>query len=664
MTITSFKRFDIISLAIILVIAAFMRFGRAGIVEYFHDDGMLATMAQEMANGQAFHLTGILSSTGIPNPPTSVYALLPFFWISRDPVFAIYGIMALNVLGVGLLWIIGHRYFGRLTGIVAGLAYAVSPWAVLYSRKLWAQDYHTPFFLLALLLALYGFLEGESRPLFRSSRFWAQVFSLPILLFAMQIHFAAWALFPLYLILLWIGRKRIAWKTFGLSVLLSVVVLLPYGIGLFQTLQADPTRISDAAHRTQERTEPFTIKALTYAVLLQGGDGLEEWVAPAQQQDFQIVADAVRGAHDYTDTLTRFILIGLFCLFAFFGPGKHPLRFLLLWWVFAPPLVLTLNLTPVYPHYFVAALPAYALLFGYGVQFFFEGTRSAISDLKGWKKWGLLSLLLFLMLFPINAIVSQIQAWNRALDYLDTHYIPYPGFTTPLHYLTDIREALKDETDVVVLSDGMAWDLNHEVSVWDTLLYDKACVRTLRGDGYAVLPDHPFAVLVASNAQAGRVMDFYSVGTPQVFPERPGGGEYKVYQWETAAEWPVTSKSITPTRFANGVELIGYDLGNPTVTLTWRLPQGQRGENAQYTVQFFDAEGNRIGQGDKVFWQSQHWCEEDTLLTWLDIPRDAGVELATFRVGLYELVGEGQYRPIPAVDGAGQPIGDTVELVP
>ena len=119
MTITPFSRRDLIPLAMILLIAAFMRFGRAEIVEYFHDDGMLATLAQEMANGQAFHLTGILSSTGIPNPPTSIYALLPFFWISRDPVFAIYGIMALNMIGVGLLWAIAHRYFGQRVALSA-----------------------------------------------------------------------------------------------------------------------------------------------------------------------------------------------------------------------------------------------------------------------------------------------------------------------------------------------------------------------------------------------------------------------------------------------------------------------------------------------------------------------------------------------------------------
>jgi hypothetical protein len=646
MTIIPFTRRDLLALVVILFIAAFMRFGRPGIVEYFHDDGMLATLAQEMADGRAFHLTGIISSTGIPNPPTSVYALLPFFWISRDPVFAIYGIMALNVIGVGLLWAIAHRYFGRVAAIMAGITYAVNPWAVLYSRKLWAQDYHTPFFLFGLLLALYGFMEGEGPPALRSRRFWAQVLSLPILLFAMQIHFAAWALFPLYLMLLWMGRKHIAWKSLGLSVVLSVIVVTPYSIGLAQTLQQDPTRISDAIGRTQEQKEQ-QVPPLSYPLAFVNNYNIAKVVLP----------DTVAPAPiDFGVAYSFSIRIGLvtvsaIAVYALFKK-RHNLLIWLLWWTFGPALLLTSNLTTFYPHYLIASIPACFLLISYGYAVFFGWLRKSPNNhfilVMAW-----LQLSFSLLYYMIN--------WQTTLTYLDTHHIPYPGFTTPLHYLTDIRDTLKDETDVVVLSDGMAWDLNHEVSVWDTLLYDKTCVRTLRGDGYAVLPDHPFAVLVASNAQAGRVMDFYSVGTPEIFPERPGGGDYKIYRWSDAPTWSYADiESIPPAKFANGVELIGYDAGEPMVTLAWHLPQGQRGENVQYTVQFFDAEGNRVGQGDKVFWQSQHWCAGDTLLTWVDVPHETTATI--MRVGFYKLLRNGGYSPVAALDANGQPMGDMAEF--
>lgn len=646
MTITPFTRRDVLALLFMLFIAAFMRFGRPGIVEYFHDDGMLATLAQEMADGKVFHLTGILSSTGIPNPPTSVYALLPFFWISRDPVFAIYGIMALNVIGVGLLWLIAHRYFGRIPALIAGLMYALSPWAVLYSRKLWAQDYHTPFFLLGLLLALYGFIEGEERPTIRTGRFWAQVLSLPILLFAMQIHFAAWALFPLYLMLLWMGRKRIAWQSLGLSVVLSILVLMPYAIGLTQTLQQDPARISDAIGRTREQKEQ-QISPLSYPFAFINNYNIAQVVLPEAATPAPIDFGV---AYSFSIRL-GLVIVSAIAIYRLFKK-RRSLLIWLLWWTFGPALLLTTNLTPFYPHYLIASIPACFLLISYGYATFFSWMRKAPNNyfILG-VAW--LQLSFFFLYYMIN--------WQMTLTYLDTHHIPYPGFTTPLHTLTDIREALKEERDVVVLSDGMAWDLNHEVSVWDTLLYDKTCVRTLRGDGYAVLPNHPFAVLVASNAQAGRVLDFYSVGTPEIFSERPGGGEYKIYRGQDAPTWPHADlEAASPARFANGVELIGYDVDDPTVTLAWRLPQGQRGENVQYTVQFFDAGGNRVGQGDKVFWQSQHWCAGDTLLTWLDVPHEANATI--MRVGFYKLLPNGGYSPVAALDANGHLIGDMAEF--
>jgi hypothetical protein len=67
------KRRDWLLLIIVLFVAGLMRFGQADVVEYFHDDGMLATLAQEIINGEQWHWTGIISSVGIPNPPMSIY---------------------------------------------------------------------------------------------------------------------------------------------------------------------------------------------------------------------------------------------------------------------------------------------------------------------------------------------------------------------------------------------------------------------------------------------------------------------------------------------------------------------------------------------------------------------------------------------------------------
>src|SRR5688572_4051275 len=108
LTINKVTRRDCVVLLLILFIAVLMRFSQPDIVEFFHDDAMLSTLAQEMAAGERFPVTGINSSVGIPNPPPSVYVMALPFAINSNPMFAIYFVMGLNVISVGLLWLIAH----------------------------------------------------------------------------------------------------------------------------------------------------------------------------------------------------------------------------------------------------------------------------------------------------------------------------------------------------------------------------------------------------------------------------------------------------------------------------------------------------------------------------------------------------------------------------
>jgi 4-amino-4-deoxy-L-arabinose transferase-like glycosyltransferase len=649
MTIYRTKRVDWLVLTMILLIAAFLRLGEADIVEFFHDDGMLATLAQEIVTGEQWHWTGIISSTGIPNSPMSVYVLLPAFVVSLHPIIAILGIMVWNVLGVALLWKIAYRYFGRWAAFFAGMTYAVSPWAILYSRKLWAQEYHTPFILLAVLLGLYGFLETPEKPISKNHltwHEWAQIFCLPIFLIGMQIHFAAWALFPLYGVLLWLGRKRLSWRALVLSSILSLLIVLPFGIGITQTLQADPTRISDAAARSDIQTGlAFSAESLQVVFFLSTGYGMETWVAPAQAKDLlaQVPVSPVW-------------LLLLLCLFvgmvATWQKYKNGITLFLLMWAFLPPLALVLNWTPVYPHYFIACIPMYALLIGIGGQTIMNWIHQNTAQKY---RFAYVVMVVFGVIW-----LTQAVWWRGALGYLAKNHIEYPGFTTPLRYLNPIYDALKNEHDVIVVSDGMAWNLNHESVVWATLLRgDVACVRTLKGDGYAVLPQNNFAVLVAPNAPENAINNFYHNENFIAFSERPGGKEYRLYRWQTA---PTFSETLTPidlVLFDNGVRLTGYHLQADKITLAWQLPDGKRGENYQYSVQLFDKNETRLAQQDSVFWQGEHWCAGDTLFTWaaLTVPEDA----ALLQVGMYQLRDE-QYINADVLDIAGNPVGQFVRI--
>lgn len=652
LAINSIQRRDWVVLLLILFVASVMRFGNAGVVEFFHDDAMLSTLAQEMVAGERFPLTGINSSVGIPNPPTSVYVMAIPFLVNSNPMTAIYFVMGLNVIGVGLLWLIAHRYFGRTVALIAGLAYALSPWAILYSRKIWAQDFHTPFVLFGILLGLYGFWEATKRDdsdlksKWLTSHEWSQAWTLPVLLFAFQIHFAAWALLPIYPALVLTQWKRISWRAMFVSIILCILVMTPYAIGFYQTAQANPDQGNiEAVSTLASDDSAFSSLSLRYLGFLATGFGMETWLVPDNQTDMN---------QTVTQSGIWLIIAGMMLI----GTGLlarkrwRLLAPLVLVWAYLPAVALIPQWAGVYPHYFIASIPALMLLTGIGV--------AQISEIVPLKSLGSTIILVAFAFI----LLTQGMYWRGVLRYVDSHDMIYPSFTTPIHYLHDVEEQLADYDDVLVLSDGMAWDLHHESVVWAVMLADTAsCVRTLIGDGYAVFPDGEFAVLQAPNMPENAVDGLYLTDNPILVPERDGGTGYAIHHWETAPIWEgVPINPIDPFWFEGDVLLTGYGIAEGVVVLEWQLPEANRDLNYQWSIQPFDADGNKLGQADTSFWQGRHWCANDRLLTWqwYDIPDDT----VTLDVFLYQLgnAQEARYINASILDELGNPINDHAQI--
>ncbi len=625
-------------LLIALLAAALTRFWRSDIVEYFHDDAMLASLALEMAAGTRFPLTGILSSTGIPNSPVSVYLLALPFAFTSEIQSAIHFVMLWNTLGVALLWLIARRYFGRTVAAIASLAYALNPWAALFSRKLWAQELHTPIFLLALLVLLYGYFETRSSNR-RRLAFLAQCCGPPLLLIAAQFHFAAAPLLLLFPLALWAGRRRLDKRALASAILLCALALLPYAAGLTRTLEADPTRISDALARSADSAPQFSLASISAAIRLATGWDLGSWLAPGLPLQ----------ASPLTLLALPLIGLGMQALWRKWRRLAAPILICAL----LPYLILLVEWTPVYIHYFIPSLPALALLSGLGA-----------GRLLGWagaKSWLRSVVLLGLALM----FAAQALELRGAIDLVAGQHIDYPGFTTPLARLLPIRERLAPAKDALVVSGGMAWNLHHEVAVWDTLLWDEvACVRTLVPEGYAVFPAGPFVALVAPDAQRGPSLERYRRDDFLSFPTRAGGPVYELHQWESPPAWtgPPLAR-IEPRRFENGVELTGFHWGDDRVTLEWALPGQRVGADYQFSAQAFDAAGQRLAQLDATFWHGRHWCAGDRLLTWGPMPDQANA--ASLKVALYRLgTGSAAGRALNAqvLDEMGKPQGHSVDI--
>ncbi len=633
---------DIAALLLVLAAAAFVRLYRLDAVEFFHDEAMVSMMAQEMADGQTFPLQGILSSVGIPNPPSSIYVMAVPFALTSDPVVATGFVALLNVLGVGLLWGIARKEFGFIAALVAGLVFAFNPWAILYSRKIWAQDYVNPFLLLALTAALWGYRDGKR---------WGQLLALPLMLFAMQIHFAAWALVPLFTWIAWTGRRVIHRWTLPVSLVLGALIILPYALALAQTLQSDPTRISDMLSRSGV-TQKGSLDALADAFNLAAGVNIESWVAPA-------VESSVFGPPSSLASLASLPLLALMLVGVVAFARRSRIWFVgFALWIALPIAAFQIGLADIWPHYFVPQLPAFALLAGSGA-----------AALTAWPVSLRRPLAIVAGSGIAAALIVQFAYYSAVMNYGYSHNIALgagtSGYTTPSSILNQVRDAIPPTiNNVIVLSDGDRVWFDVEAARWPVILRDRAaCVRTLPSSGFTVIPDGPYAVLRTPTTSAA-MNDAYPDGGAVVIPARLGERSYSVTLIE-----PTQMLQTSIAQFSNGVALIAWSVVGDSLTLTFRLPEapsrtfyGALDFDYQYFVHLLDAGGSRIGQSDASFWPGRHWCANDQLTLSLIIAGSS--DAAVLRFGFYKLLDAElpSTQAIDILDAAGNPAGNWVDL--
>jgi 4-amino-4-deoxy-L-arabinose transferase-like glycosyltransferase len=160
-----------------------------------------------------------MSSIGALNPPFFVYLTAIPLAVRDDPLAATAFIGVLAVVAVALTYAVLRPRFGALAALTAAGLFATAPWAVLYGRKIWAQD-ALPVFTVTLLWSLFLVLE---RPRSRA------VVAVPILLcLTFQLNFSALALVvPATLVLLHRGRD-VHWRAFAAGAGIAVLLLSPW----------------------------------------------------------------------------------------------------------------------------------------------------------------------------------------------------------------------------------------------------------------------------------------------------------------------------------------------------------------------------------------------------------------------------------------------------
>jgi hypothetical protein len=634
-------------LFLILALAALLRLGWPGLTEFKADEARLLALALDMAEFKSFALRGIGSSVGFPNFPMSVwlYSIPLFLW--KHPYSATLFLAGLNTIAVYACYRLARRYWGETAALVAALFFAVSPWAIIYSRKIWAQN------LLPLFVLLY---IGSALAAFVDRRKWSLLLHLLLLAVVVQIHLSALAFVPLtglLMILFW-RQTRQAWPEIVLGLVVAALTMLPFGIWILSHSGANNQSLIT---NLLSRPALIDFDSLRFTWMVLTGDDIHSLAGPKAFQDY------LNSVPDIT--LIRWLWGGLAVAgLATALRRRRPADLILVLWLITPILFFVRHSTPVFPHYFIITLPAGYILAGIFVNaladYFTAKTqrtqRKQEKTLRTPAPLPFTGLRLRGSIFAGTVIISaaaQAGVWLALLFFIGSNNTPN-GFGTPLGLLLNAVEGAKQMQaqlavpEILIVGDGDDPAVDDFPAVMD-VLFRGTQHRFVDGNEAAVFPPGgAVAIIQPSEFRArGRYEDCADTEACMVLRAGEFGIELVGLSANTAVE--IANPFPEPRTLANGVELLGWE-STPVWTVIWRA--GYVPAAADYHF-FNHAEG---AQADGAGYPSRYWRDGDLVISFFDLQAAGPVQ-----VGMYEYP---SVINVPVMDVAGEPFSDAVTARP
>jgi hypothetical protein len=206
-------------LVLVVAVGAWQRFSHLGLIEFKGDEALAAELALRFVRDGVLPKAGLMSSVGVTNPPMFIYLLIPMFAISSDPQVITCLLALQGLAAVVLCWYVGRKYIGPVAGLAAAALFSFSPWAVIYSRKIWAIDMEPLWMVLLLWAVLSLIIDKKAKAIF-----WVTLLCLCLC----QNHYAGFALTGAVLGMLMVLRPRCDWRWAAAGVAIAVMAGIPY----------------------------------------------------------------------------------------------------------------------------------------------------------------------------------------------------------------------------------------------------------------------------------------------------------------------------------------------------------------------------------------------------------------------------------------------------
>jgi len=388
-------------LAGIVLLGGGLRFSRLDLMEFKSDEREMHRLAVKQAAGQ-WQLAGIVSSTGLRNPPMAVYLFAIPALISRDPIALAMLPALLNTLAIALTYFLGRQFLSRGGALAAALLFAVAPWAVIESRKIWAQDLLPFFTILFFIFALSWLRKGR----------WRYALAMAVTLSVLnQIHYSTLALWPILLFLLWRRHSKLALKQLAVGAALYAILWAPFAVVVlrgeaFEKGDYRPVRVS------VQDIPAHGARAMWWQAQLMGYGGFDSLLGVRQPG----LTNAMPLSEWLTDAYLALILGGLVA--AVLSLRARPELWLPLLWFLLPTVLLSVH--RVMFHYFIVCWPVtflLAALFGESVWQWLQGR---VPSIGAWR-----SAAALLIAFGLAALA--VKEVNLTSDFLD--FVSWNGGT-------------------------------------------------------------------------------------------------------------------------------------------------------------------------------------------------------------------------------------------
>ena len=406
---------------------------------------------------------GIPSSAGARNLPASIYAFVPPFMVSSDPLVATYFVGLLNIAAIAIVYVFACRLWGIPVAFVAALYLAIAPFNVFFSRNIWTQDMLLTLSSLWLMLA---YLAVQS-PSTRTRRL--SLLALTVITgVGFQVHFAAISLIFawIYMVLRYKWWKN--WLALGGGIALSFVPLLPF---LYTAACCAPELISEYVSGAGEAA----VDGYRSPVLLT--------LRLATNHDWGYLAagDLVQGTAITQTTIVSVVLTAILLLVGVMGfviswrrmnRNQRISSEILLVLLLTPILVFTLLPFTARLHYFLTTLPSIALIVA--MPFFAFRNRP-------------LRLGLGLILFVTCGLwIVQIE---HNLSATNGRTAP-TGMGTTLQSVQDVASQLPADVPIVMHTQSTDTYTRGEPAIWQVMFYERD-MRLVNGWTNAILPAGP-----------------------------------------------------------------------------------------------------------------------------------------------------------------------------